>query len=164
LDAVRQYLETPTSCKCGLQCPLIVEKVFNFDTTIKSKSWEVTQVLDGTHCRQKSNILEMATLTNCIDSFCETEQKPGKRRKRTHAETTNGNVFVCASNSSNILQANNESVVFVNNTGQTSGRKSFLLLFSKIFFKNRRWPIDDMDSITTNRCYSSVETTPWSPP
>ncbi len=27
LDAVRQYLESPTSCKCGLQCPLIVEKV-----------------------------------------------------------------------------------------------------------------------------------------
>jgi hypothetical protein len=52
--------------------------VFNFDPTIKSKSWEVTQVLEGTHCRQKSNILEMATLTNCIDSFCETEQKPGK--------------------------------------------------------------------------------------
>ena len=44
---------------------------------IKSKSWEVTQVLEGTHCRQKSNILEMATLTNCIDSFCETESKPG---------------------------------------------------------------------------------------
>ncbi|CAF1439231.1 unnamed protein product [Rotaria sordida] len=120
LDAIRQYLETPSSCKCGLQCPLIVDKVFNFDSTIKSKSWEVTQVLEGTHCRQKSNILEMATLTNCIDSFCETEQKPAKRRKRTHTETTNGNVFVCASNSSNILQTNNESSVFVNSTSQIS--------------------------------------------
>ncbi|CAF1577987.1 unnamed protein product [Rotaria sp. Silwood1] len=120
LDAIRQYLETPSSCKCGLQCPLIVDKVFNFDSTIKSKSWEVTQVLEGTHCRQKSNILEMATLTNCIDSFCETEQKPAKRRKRTHAETANGNVFVCASNSSNILQTNNESTVFVNSPNQTS--------------------------------------------
>lgn len=26
-DAIRRYLESPTSCKCGLQCPLIVEKV-----------------------------------------------------------------------------------------------------------------------------------------
>ena len=77
LDTVRQYLEASTSCKCGLQCPLIVDKVFNFDSTIKSKSWEVTQVLEGTHCRQKSNILEMATLTNCIDSFCDTDQKSG---------------------------------------------------------------------------------------
>ncbi|CAF4452636.1 unnamed protein product, partial [Adineta steineri] len=26
LDAVRRYLESSTSCKCGLQCPLIVDK------------------------------------------------------------------------------------------------------------------------------------------
>jgi len=88
----------------------------------------------------------MATLTNCIDSFCETEQKPGKifflkilrflflfivkRRKRVSNETTNGNVFVCASNLTG--NSNNESVVFVNNTGQTSGMvffSFFLLLF-----------------------------------
>ncbi|CAF3584616.1 unnamed protein product [Adineta steineri] len=118
LDAVRRYLESSTSCKCGLQCPLIVDKVFNFDSTILSKSWEVTQVLEGTNCRQKSNILEMATLTNCIDSFCESEQKPIKRRKRIHNETTNGNVFVCTSNLSG--NSNNESVVYVNNIGQTT--------------------------------------------
>ncbi|CAF0961368.1 unnamed protein product [Rotaria sordida] len=118
LDAVRHYIESPTSCKCGLQCPLIIDKVFNFDPTKKSKSWEVIQVLEGTHCRQKSNILEMATLTNCIDSFCETEQKPVKRRKRIHNESTNGNVFVCSSNL--IGNSNNESVVFVNNTDQIS--------------------------------------------
>ncbi|CAF3229583.1 unnamed protein product [Rotaria sp. Silwood2] len=118
LDSVRHYIESPTSCKCGLQCPLIIDKVFNFDPTKKSKSWEVVQVLEGTHCRQKSNILEMATLTNCIDSFCETEQKPVKRRKRIHNESTNGNVFVCASNL--VGNSNNESVVFVNNTDQLS--------------------------------------------
>ncbi|CAF1336847.1 unnamed protein product [Rotaria sp. Silwood1] len=122
LDAVRHYIESPTSCKCGLQCPLIIDKVFNFDPMKKSKSWEVVQVLEGTHCRQKSNILEMATLTNCIDSFCETEQKPVKRRKRIYNESTNGNVFVCASNLiGNSNNNNNESVVFVNNTDQISG-------------------------------------------
>jgi hypothetical protein len=26
-DSIRRYLELPTSCKCGLQCPLIVDKV-----------------------------------------------------------------------------------------------------------------------------------------
>jgi len=118
-DAIRRYLESPTSCKCGLQCPLIVDKVFNFDSNVKSKSWEVTQVLEGTHCRQKSNILEMATLTNCIDSFCKTEQKPVKRRKRVHQESNNGNVFVCASNNSTGTTTTttnpNESVVFLNN-------------------------------------------------
>ncbi len=28
LDAARRYLESPTSYKCGLQYPLIVEKVY----------------------------------------------------------------------------------------------------------------------------------------
>ncbi|CAF0814152.1 unnamed protein product [Didymodactylos carnosus] len=96
-ESVRRYLETPSTCKCGLQCPLVVEKVFNFKPTVQSKSWEVTQVLEGTHCRQKSNILEMATLTNCIDSFGELEQKTIKRRKRPHSELNTGNVFVCSS-------------------------------------------------------------------
>ena len=27
LESIRRYLEMPNSCKCGLQCPLIVEKV-----------------------------------------------------------------------------------------------------------------------------------------
>jgi hypothetical protein len=45
-----------------------------------------------------------------------------KRRKRIYNETTNGNVFVCTSNPTG--NSNNESVVFVNNTGQTSGIKS----------------------------------------
>lgn len=94
-------------------------QVFNFDSNVKSKSWEVTQVLEGTHCRQKSNILEMATLTNCIDSFCKTEQKPVKRRKRTHQEANNGNVFVCASNPAGNCKS--ESVVLLNNNaGSTS--------------------------------------------
>jgi hypothetical protein len=93
----------------------------------------------------------MATLTNCIDSFCETEQKPSKisfslkkncfffskisilvkRRKRVSNETTNGNVFVCASNLTG--NSNNESVVFVNNTGQTSGM-TFTSLVSFLLF------------------------------
>ena len=30
-DAIRRYLELPNSCKCGLQCPLIVEKVRSDD-------------------------------------------------------------------------------------------------------------------------------------
>jgi len=50
-----------------------------------------------------------------------------KRRKRIHNEATNGNVFVCASNITG--NSNNESVVFVNNTGQTSGKIFFLSMY-----------------------------------
>ena len=60
----------------------------------------------------------MATLTNCIDAFCKTEQKPVKRRKRTHQEANNGNVFVCASNPAGNCKS--ESVVFLNSTGSTA--------------------------------------------
>lgn len=94
----------------------------------------------------------MATLTNCIDSFCETEQKSSrkikisafflfnhffslslslvivKRRKRVSNEPTNGNVFVCASNITG--NSNNESVVFVNNSNQTPGNKKKQRRFS----------------------------------
>nr|CAD7409542.1 unnamed protein product [Timema cristinae] len=31
LDHVKEYLQTPGTCKCGLECPLNTETVFNFD-------------------------------------------------------------------------------------------------------------------------------------
>ncbi|GJQ81985.1 hypothetical protein Trydic_g6865 [Trypoxylus dichotomus] len=31
LDQVKEYLLTPGTCKCGLECPLKCDKVFNFD-------------------------------------------------------------------------------------------------------------------------------------
>ena len=156
---------------------LVSLQVFNFDPNIKSKSWEVTQVLEGTHCRQKSNILEMATLTNCIDSFCETEQKPSerigervsslyvlrlvKRRKRPHQEATNGNVFVCSSNATE--NSNHESVVFLNSAGQQSGNARLFVTSRRIASRSTRCqPIDGMDTDSTDKCHSSIETATWS--
>ena len=63
-----------------------------------------------------------------------------KRRKRIHNESTNGNVFVCASNITG--NSNNESVVFVNNTGQTSGKNLFIyfcLLDGMFYLYINRW-------------------------
>lgn len=37
LDHVIEYLKTEGTCKCGLECPLFVQKVFNFDARIPSK-------------------------------------------------------------------------------------------------------------------------------
>lgn len=37
LDHVIEYLKTEGTCKCGLDCPLFVQKVFNFDARIPSK-------------------------------------------------------------------------------------------------------------------------------
>ena len=32
-----EYLKTEGTCKCGLDCPLFVQNVFNFDANIPSK-------------------------------------------------------------------------------------------------------------------------------
>lgn len=37
LDHVIEYLKTEGTCKCGLDCPLFVQNVFNFDARIPSK-------------------------------------------------------------------------------------------------------------------------------
>ncbi|KRT86587.1 hypothetical protein AMK59_963, partial [Oryctes borbonicus] len=37
LDQVKEYLLTPGTCKCGLECPLKCDKVFNFDPKKKRK-------------------------------------------------------------------------------------------------------------------------------
>lgn len=35
-DDVREYLQQNGTCKCGLECPVIVEKTFNFDRQVSS--------------------------------------------------------------------------------------------------------------------------------
>lgn len=37
LDHVIEYLKTEGTCKCGLECPFFIHKVFNFDARIPSK-------------------------------------------------------------------------------------------------------------------------------
>ncbi|XP_050538813.1 uncharacterized protein LOC126904125 isoform X2 [Daktulosphaira vitifoliae] len=37
LDQVKTYLKTQGTCKCGLECPLHSEQVFNFDVTVLAK-------------------------------------------------------------------------------------------------------------------------------
>lgn len=100
---------------------------------MQSKSWEVNQVLHGTHCRQKSNILEMATLTNAIESFeDQDEEKSGehwtlsvrsidflhhrlvKRFKRNPTDESNSQTFPCTSN---------ESVIVMNSSALTPSKR-----------------------------------------
>ena len=37
VEHVIEYLKTEGTCKCGLDCPLYIHKVFNFDARIPSK-------------------------------------------------------------------------------------------------------------------------------
>jgi hypothetical protein len=49
-----------------------------------------------------------------------------KRRKRLSNETSNGNVFVCASNLNG--NSNNESVVFINNNNNNNHTGKYALV------------------------------------
>lgn len=37
VEQVREYLLTPGTCKCGLDCPLRPDAAFNFDPKVRSE-------------------------------------------------------------------------------------------------------------------------------
>ena len=63
---VRQYLLKDGTCKCGLECPLVVPRVFNFDPKVPSRSRTVQEAMsDGALtklCNHKRKVIAMAVL------------------------------------------------------------------------------------------------------
>ncbi|XP_077369219.1 methyl-CpG-binding domain protein 5 [Festucalex cinctus] len=72
LDQVKNYLLTDGTCKCGLECPLILHKVFNFDpgAMVKQRTAEdVKSDEDVTKlCIHKRKLLAVATLHKSMES------------------------------------------------------------------------------------------------
>lgn len=61
------YLQTEGTCKCGLECPLMLNKVFNFNPMATTKCWNVNDLSwnDPTKlCNHKRKIAAMATFQN----------------------------------------------------------------------------------------------------
>ncbi|XP_045210139.2 uncharacterized protein LOC123561679 [Mercenaria mercenaria] len=53
-ESVRQYLVTDGTCKCGLDCPFHIEKVFNFSSEVISIKWTPSSIKDtGNLCNHK---------------------------------------------------------------------------------------------------------------
>ncbi|KAK3579288.1 hypothetical protein CHS0354_033367 [Potamilus streckersoni] len=62
-QGVKQYLAMEGTCKCGLECPILVEKVFNFDAAISSVQWTIKdQCFEdmGKLCSHRRKILAMS--------------------------------------------------------------------------------------------------------
>ncbi|XP_029450449.1 methyl-CpG-binding domain protein 5-like isoform X2 [Rhinatrema bivittatum] len=80
LDQIRTYLLTDGTCKCGLECPLKVHKVFNFDVAaaVKRRSAEdVKAEEDMTKlCNHRRKIVAMATLYKSMEAPPLTLQGP----------------------------------------------------------------------------------------
>ncbi|CAH1773612.1 unnamed protein product [Owenia fusiformis] len=96
LEHIKQYLQTEGTCKCGLECPLLVEKVFNFDPGVISRQWtpedvnNMDDVIDGLTklCNHRRKIIAMATFQNNAvpqtlnDSPPKAKRKKGKKKAR----------------------------------------------------------------------------------
>ncbi|XP_053311734.1 methyl-CpG-binding domain protein 6 isoform X2 [Spea bombifrons] len=72
MDHLRSYLVTDGTCKCGLECPLNIYKVFNFDprAVVKRRSAEdVKAEEDMTKlCNHRRKIVALATLYKSIEN------------------------------------------------------------------------------------------------
>ncbi|XP_066468043.1 methyl-CpG-binding domain protein 5 isoform X2 [Tiliqua scincoides] len=72
LEQVKTYLLTDGTCKCGLECPLILPKVFNFDpgvTVTQRTAEDVKADEDVTKlCNHKRKIIAVATLHKSMEA------------------------------------------------------------------------------------------------
>ncbi|KAG5852873.1 hypothetical protein ANANG_G00067140 [Anguilla anguilla] len=72
LDQVKSYLLTDGTCKCGLECPLILPKVFNFDpgAAVKQRTAEDVKADEDVTklCMHKRKIIAVATLNRSMES------------------------------------------------------------------------------------------------
>ncbi|OCT63458.1 methyl-CpG-binding domain protein 5 isoform X1 [Xenopus laevis] len=72
LEQVKSYLLTDGTCKCGLECPLILTKVFNFDpgAAVKQRTAEDVQTDEDVTklCIHKRKIIAVATLHKSMET------------------------------------------------------------------------------------------------
>ncbi|XP_029363024.1 methyl-CpG-binding domain protein 5 isoform X2 [Echeneis naucrates] len=72
LDEVKAYLLTDGTCKCGLECPLIIQKVFNFTVGVKVE--QHSQPLGKTEqdmtklCNHRRKVVAMAALCRSMQA------------------------------------------------------------------------------------------------
>lgn len=60
-ESVRQYLVTDGTCKCGLECPFHIDKVFNFSSEVISIKWTQSSIKDtGNLCNHKRKYSAMS--------------------------------------------------------------------------------------------------------
>ncbi|VTJ60054.1 Hypothetical predicted protein [Marmota monax] len=72
LEQVKTYLLTDGTCKCGLECPLILPKVFNFDpgAAVKQRTAEDVKADEDVTklCIHKRKIIAVATLHKSLEA------------------------------------------------------------------------------------------------
>ena len=63
-QSIKQYLSAEGTCKCGLECPILVERVFNFDLSVSNTQWTVEKTKPddiGKLCNHRRKLLALAS-------------------------------------------------------------------------------------------------------
>ena len=79
VEEVNDYLLSDSTCKCGLECPVVVAKTFNFDTSLESRPWSLEQTNSSEDltnlCNHRRKIINMASFQK--SSLSVTEEAGG---------------------------------------------------------------------------------------
>ena len=97
LEHIKNYLASDGTCKCGLECPLQVEKSFNFNPHVASQQWSPDKMScneDLTKlCNHKRKIMAMVTLQNSASLQRTFGETPMSQAKLLESLAKRGNVF-----------------------------------------------------------------------
>lgn len=79
VEEINDYLLSDSTCKCGLECPVVVAKTFNFDTSLESRPWSLEQTNSSEDltnlCNHRRKIINMASFQK--SSLSVTEEAGG---------------------------------------------------------------------------------------
>ncbi|XP_033647056.1 methyl-CpG-binding domain protein 5-like [Asterias rubens] len=63
-DELQRYLLAEGTCKCGLECPLIIDRVFNFNPRVPARPKLPSDILQRSHlqtlCKHRHKLVAMA--------------------------------------------------------------------------------------------------------
>lgn len=71
LENVIEYLKTDGTCKCGLECPFFIHKVFNFDARIPSKPILVNSRAEPLQSGCKHYVIDYLDVSNNLQQSSE---------------------------------------------------------------------------------------------
>ncbi|KAH9509781.1 hypothetical protein Btru_045171, partial [Bulinus truncatus] len=126
LDQIYEYLLNDTTCKCGLECPLHVDKYFSFDPEVGSQPWcsSSTNGEDlGSLCNHRREINALAAFHNSQVEVAETSSdcsSLGKKRQDRKSVTTGDELIVSPLKrlKSSITKAVNKHAMFLGGASQ----------------------------------------------
>eukprot|EP00057_Strongylocentrotus_purpuratus_P007828 XP_011662302.1 PREDICTED: uncharacterized protein LOC100890897 isoform X1 [Strongylocentrotus purpuratus] len=89
-EAVQTYLSSDGTCKCGLECPIILDKVFNFDPRVFCKPRTAQEASNDNGltnlCNHKRKVVAMATWLDSVETTKVednvTANKPGPSKSK----------------------------------------------------------------------------------